>query len=48
MMILGFVSFVMFILKDQSVVDDEDEEFSNTFDVSGIPLRRGGGGGVCS
>lgn len=32
-MILGFISFVLFILKDQAVVDQSDEVFANTFDV---------------
>lgn len=32
-MILGFISFVLFILKDQAVVEASDEVFANTFDV---------------
>lgn len=34
LMILGTISFVLFILKDQNVYDQSDDTFTNTFDVS--------------
>ena len=33
-MILGTISFVLFILKDQNVYGERDDTFINTFDVS--------------
>ena len=34
LMILGTISFVLFILKDQNIYDQSDDTFTNTFDVS--------------
>ena len=37
LMILGLISFVLFILKDQALYDQSDEVLTNTFDVRGDP-----------
>ena len=34
LMILGTISFVLFILKDQHVYDQSDDTFTKTFNVS--------------
>lgn len=35
LMILGLISFVLFVLKDQALYDQTDDVLTNTFDVRG-------------